>query len=255
MIRPDYTLALYEDLLDAAVDAGYAFATIEDVLTGSEPDDPHVVVRHDVDRRPRNALLLARAEADRGISATYYFRTGTATPERLARVESLGHEVGYHYEDFVRAGGDHDRAHALFAETLASFREHATIRTVAGHGNLSRYTNIDLWDRGPSFADYDLAGDACRSMDLHGTYAYRSDTDRRWGAAGEPETTPELIAELEAGELDRVAVLAHPSRWTTDALEYVYQLGWDAAATSAKRAVRGTARIGTATARVREAAP
>ncbi|WP_114577102.1 hypothetical protein [Saliphagus sp. LR7] len=255
MIRPDYTLALYESLLDTALEAGYAFATIEDVLTGSEPDGPHVVLRHDVDRRPRNALLLARAEADRGITATYYFRTKTAAPDRLARVESMGHEVGYHYEDFVRAGGDHDRAHALFAENLASFREHATVRTVAGHGNLSRYTNIDLWDRGPSVSEYDLAGDACKSMDLHGTYAYRSDTDRRWGGTGGPETTPELIAELEAGEFDRIAVLAHPSRWTTGALEYVYQLGWDTAATSTKRAVAGTARIGTATAKIREATP
>ncbi len=255
MIRPDYTLALYESLLDAAVDAGYAFATVAEVLTDEAPDGPHVVLRHDVDRRPRNALLLAEAEADRGIAATYYFRTGTTSPDRLARVESMGHEVGYHYEDFVRAGGDHDRAHELFAKNLASFREHATVRTVAGHGNLSRHTNVDLWNRGPSFAAYDLAGDACRSMDLHGTYTYRSDTDRRWGGAGEPETTPELIAELEAGEPDRVAVLAHPSRWTTGALEYVYQLGWDAAATSTKRAVRGTARIGTATAKVRDVAP
>lgn len=249
MIRPDYTFALYESLLDAAIDAGYAFATVEEVLTGTEPDGPHIVLRHDVDRRPRNALLLAETEADRGIPATYYFRNKTATPERLARVESMGHEVGYHYEDFVRAGGDHDRAHALFAENLASLREHATIRTVAGHGNLSRYTNIELWDRGPSFAHYDLVGDACRSMDLHGAYAYRSDTDRRWGGAGEPETTHELIAEFEAGDYDRIAVLAHPSRWTTGALEYVYQLGWDAAATSAKRAAVETARLGSTTVR------
>jgi hypothetical protein len=32
------------------------------------------MMRHDIDRKPENALFTARIEAESGIRATYYFR-------------------------------------------------------------------------------------------------------------------------------------------------------------------------------------
>lgn len=255
MVRLDYTVALFETLLDAALESGYSFVPVRDVLAGDEPEGPHVVMRHDVDRRPENALALARVEADRGIEATYYVRTATASQSRLETIEALGHEVGYHYEDFVKAGGDYDRAFDRFEANLEWFREVVTVDTVAAHGNLSRYENVHLWDGDRSIETFDLLGEPYLSMDLGGDYTYRSDTDRLWDAKPDgPSTTPELIEEIRRREHDRICILAHPSRWTDGSLEYVYQLGWDAAATSTKRAFNGTAKVGTtATAKVREA--
>jgi hypothetical protein len=69
------------------------------------PADPFFVLRHDVDYSPTAALRLARAEADRGIRATYFllpnsFYYNLLSPEHGAfpsRLVALGHEVGLHY--------------------------------------------------------------------------------------------------------------------------------------------------------------
>jgi predicted amino acid-binding ACT domain protein len=63
-----------------------------------------VVIRHDVDRKVATAREMAREEADRGISTTYYFRTSTFSPDVARETERRGHEVGYHYEDLVHVG-------------------------------------------------------------------------------------------------------------------------------------------------------
>jgi len=54
-----------------------------------------------VDRKPGNALKMARLEDEMGIRATYFFRTipHTFKPEIIKEVSGMGHEIGYHYED------------------------------------------------------------------------------------------------------------------------------------------------------------
>ncbi len=61
----------------------------------------HLVLRHDVDKKPANSLVIAGIESALGIKGTYYFRI---VPESLDKdiagaISSMGHEVGYHYED------------------------------------------------------------------------------------------------------------------------------------------------------------
>ena len=57
------------------------------------------VIRHDVDRRPRNAVRMAEAEQVVGVRSTYYFRVvgSSNNPDAMRKVAALGHEVGYHY--------------------------------------------------------------------------------------------------------------------------------------------------------------
>ncbi len=54
-----------------------------------------------MDRKPGNALKMARLEDEMGIRATYFFRTipHTFKPEIIKEVSGMGHEIGYHYED------------------------------------------------------------------------------------------------------------------------------------------------------------
>ena len=63
------------------------------------------MMRHDIDRKPGNALNTARIEAESGIRATHYFRRyGSAfCPEIMREIEGMGHEAGYHYEVPVKA--------------------------------------------------------------------------------------------------------------------------------------------------------
>ena len=67
---------------------------------------PFVILRHDVDLLPQYALAFARIQHEMGICGSYYFR---AVPESwnediIKEIHSLGHEVGYHYEDMDLAG-------------------------------------------------------------------------------------------------------------------------------------------------------
>ena len=57
-------------------------------------------MRHDVDRKPENALKMAEIERQFGIFGTYYFRSTKEVfkAEIMQEIEKMGHEVGYHYE-------------------------------------------------------------------------------------------------------------------------------------------------------------
>jgi hypothetical protein len=59
------------------------------------------LLRHDVDRLPKNALKVAQLENRLGIQSVYFFRmvSHVFKPEIIKQIASLGHEIGYHYED------------------------------------------------------------------------------------------------------------------------------------------------------------
>jgi hypothetical protein len=63
-----------------------------------------VVLRHDVYRKPMNALQMAELEHDLGIQSTYYFRFPyTFKSDIIGKIHDLGHEVGYLYEVLSKA--------------------------------------------------------------------------------------------------------------------------------------------------------
>ena len=70
----DFTLKLYRKLCDAFVSKGYQFYTFEEYVK-VRPTEKTIVMRHDVDRLPLNALNMATIENELGITSTYYFRT------------------------------------------------------------------------------------------------------------------------------------------------------------------------------------
>ncbi|WP_256394071.1 hypothetical protein [Natronoarchaeum rubrum] len=212
----DFTFETYGELLDAGLESGYEFPTVREYLATDDEELPEqfIILRHDVDRKPENALAMARLEATRGVSSTYYVRTidKTFQPGLIRRIEELGHEVGYHYEDMDRADGDVAAAHESFSAELARMRALVSVDTVCMHGNpLTAYDNRDMWDTAateggtaadggvltngvaasegtvteprsagtPTFDDYDLLGEAYLSMDFEDV-TYFSDTGRTW---------------------------------------------------------------------------
>ena len=248
----DFTFEMYERLLDTGLEAGYDHLTVREYLSRDEPPDRFVVHRHDVDRKPENALAMAELEAEYGISSTYYFRTieKTFEPSLIERIESLGHEVGYHYEDLDRAEGDLERAHRSFTNELERLRNVATVETVCMHGNpLTKHDNRELWSGRYAVDDYDLHGEAYLSMDFTDV-TYFSDTGRTWedgalkikdhpvGRASKSvqvADTDELIALLAARSIPAVCVLSHPNRWARTTPELVAETAKDLAVNVAKR--------------------
>ena len=249
-LRPDFTYEAYEGLIRAAVANDYPFLTVREYLRRDERPERFVVMRHDVDRKPGNALDMARMEADAGVSTTYYFRTtdGVFDPEIVREIESLGHEIGYHYEDLDRTGGDAEAAHESFARHLSRVRDVADVSTVCMHGNpLTPHDNRDMWRRGDEpdgygFEAYDVDGEAYLSVDFTDV-TYFTDTNRTWYDArttvndwpvGPSEkdlqvgSTYELIDLVESRRIDRLYLLAHPNRWAGSYPEYAAEVAKDA---------------------------
>ncbi|MCU4974203.1 hypothetical protein OB955_15860 [Halobacteria archaeon AArc-m2/3/4] len=243
----DFTFEKYDRLLEAAGENGYDVLTVADYLSRDELPERYVVLRHDVDRKVDIARSMAHLEASHDVRSTYYFRTSTFDPEIVTELEDLGHEIGYHYEELARVGGDIEEAYDRFEENLAAFRRHVDVRTACSHGSpLSSHLNLDMWqdDRPP--AAFDLLGEAYLSTETDDSdpdeLSYCSDTGRHWGMVdpvyGLVETTDDLIELLEVGSCPQLYVLAHPGRWSRNRPEFVERVAWDLAAESGKQAVK-----------------
>jgi hypothetical protein len=175
----DFTLIRYEELLKAFKAGGYSFITYKESLAYNT--GKFVILRHDIDKKPANALKTASIEQMLGIKGSYYFRAGRKEEEvpYINKISNLGHEIGYHYEDFSSAGGNYEEAFSSFSVNLFFFRQYYPVTTICMHGNpLSKYDNRLLWSR----YDYRLLGiegEPYFDMDVT-SMLYLSDTGRRW---------------------------------------------------------------------------
>jgi hypothetical protein len=187
----DFTPAMYRRLLESLSMSGYLFRTFEEhcLLPGRRV----VLLRHDVDRKPENALLLAKTEAAMGIRGSYHFRmTGSSNvPAIIGMIAELGHEIAYHYEDLsaaAKAGGEKgknitdvivNRAWDSFRANLDYFRKYYPVRVISMHGSPSGSTdNRLIW----KFFDYHECDIICEPyFDVDcSEMVYLTDTGRRW---------------------------------------------------------------------------
>ena len=95
----DFTLKTYRTLLNELLDRGYSFQTLQEFM--GQPENKTVILRHDVDRKPKNAFVIASIEEEAGIRASYYFRIVKESYDEhiIKKIAEMGHEIGYHYED------------------------------------------------------------------------------------------------------------------------------------------------------------
>lgn len=227
----DFMFGKYRVLCRTLLDQGYAIVPVIEWLcrddTGMIPGPRVAVVRHDVDRKPGKALVMAELEHTLGIRSTYYFRYPSSfEPEIIRQISAFGHEIGYHYEVFSKAKGNPEKAIHLFEQELGILRTVCEIRTICMHGSpLSRYDNRDLWNY-YDIRDYGIEGGAYLSFQ-DSTLRYFTDTGRSWNGAHsvrdvmhgvEPpipsvETTDDLIAWIITSGEDRLYLTVHPERW------------------------------------------
>ncbi|HOM41803.1 MAG TPA: hypothetical protein PK064_12920 [Bacteroidales bacterium] len=99
----DFTLRTYNKLMETLLRQGFLFQTFSGFI--ENPGNKVVILRHDIDRKPKNALAVAKIESEYSIRGTYYFRVvpDSWDEEVIRKIAEMGHEVGYHYEDVERA--------------------------------------------------------------------------------------------------------------------------------------------------------
>lgn len=242
----DFTIHKFRQLCEAIVGT-YPTVTMAEYLDNQHPDR-FILMRHDVDRMPGNALQTAKIEHDLGIKATYYFRSikSTFQPEIMKQLEDMGHEIGYHYEVLSEANGDPKKAIELFQSHLDKFRKICDIRTICMHGRpLSKYDNRDLW-KYYDFRDFGLIGEAYLSVDQE--LNYFSDTGRSWGFDSSlrdfipgktqhlfADSTDDLIKLIESEQINDFYILTHPERWSSGFAEWGLYYSMDFSVNLAKK--------------------
>lgn len=246
----NFTLSSYDEILQTAISHGLPIFGVARWYK-SRPTKG-IMMRHDVDRRAQNALLMARCEAKHGIKSTYYFRItrGSFQPQVIREIAELGHEIGYHYEDLASAQGNTKKAIAQFAENLQKLRIHAPVTTIAMHGSpLSSFDNRDLW-KSESFEKFGIVAEALLSIDYRNIY-YLTDAGRSWeqrsvnlrdhvenSLSSPVATTQEFCIFLKNNPNARYAVSCHPERWDDSLFPWTVQYLKDIASNSVKRGLR-----------------
>ena len=122
----DFTLFAYKQLLSTLQFQGYFFQTFEEYI--QKPKVKVIILRHDVDRLPGNALKTALLENESGIRASYFFRTipQTFKPEIIKEIAGMGHEIGYHYENLSLCRGNYELSILNFELDLRRFSRRRT---------------------------------------------------------------------------------------------------------------------------------
>jgi hypothetical protein len=222
MRKMDFSLAMYAEICKAL--QSHNVVTVQYYLS-NVPESPYIVLRHDVDRSPKNALAMAKLEHEYGIQSTYYFRyPNTFNMRVMKQIYSLGHEIGYHYEVLDKARGDCRKAIAVFQKELEIFREFFPVKTVCMHGNpLTRWDGRDIWSL-YDFRDFGLLGEGFLSCSDISTYL--TDTGRNWNGnhnfkdrlQAENEnrnfrSTADVIRFLNRKKASSIYLNCHPERW------------------------------------------
>lgn len=245
----DFTIHKFRKLCEV-ISGTYTTVTMAEYID-NQYQDHFVLMRHDVDRMPGNALQTAKIEHDLGIKATYYFRSikSTFCPEIMKQIEDMDHEIGYHYEVLSEASGDPEKAIGLFQSYLDNFRKICNVRTICMHGRpLSKYDNRDLW-KYYDFRNFEVIGEAYLSVDKE--LNYFSDTGRSWGSKSNlrdfipgktqhlyADTTDDLVKLIESEQINKFYILTHPERWSSCLAEWTLYYSMDLTVNFGKKVLR-----------------
>lgn len=194
----EFTYQGYRSLLELLREQGYAFADYHDWT-----DTPRcVILRHDIDNDPAQAVRMAEVEAEAGGSSTWFVLLRTEfynpasqeTGARLRRILSLGHKIGLHFDEKAYPPlGREDVVQNIIKECgLLSALLETEVSSVSMHRPSPATLEADLQIPGvvnsygrPFFHDF----------------KYLSDSRRRWR-----EPVEEIVC---AGEYDRLHILTH----------------------------------------------
>lgn len=175
----EFTFEQYKKIVTNFRECGYALQKVKDFI--SSPINKSVVLRHDVDRYPGQALQMAKIENRLGIKSTYYFltRLSVLKKEVIKDIVSMGHEIGYHYDDLAAANGNSEKALELFKRNLENLRGYYPVVTICAHGNpISPWNNTNLW-KIYDYREFGVKADLLLDIDYNKVF-YLTDNGFGW---------------------------------------------------------------------------
>lgn len=207
MSAAPFTHEQYRVMLRAGRDAGYSFATFDQLVALRRSRKQACFLRHDCDNDLVAAAALARIEAELDVRSTFFVMTRSAlynlmAPPMLAlarEIVSLGHRIGLHFDEMpyrthpaASIAEQVDRERAWLSQELGK-----PIEIVSFHQPSPRVLANEV--RLNCLNTYDRA-------DMQGLH-YVSDSNLRFRG----KTPEELFASREHRLLH---ILLHPEWWT-----------------------------------------
>jgi len=234
----EFTIDIYYQLLKKLIASDYLFQSFSDYLENPFLSKS-VILRHDIDKLPQNALRIAAMENELGIKATYYFRIvkHVFDEEVIREIAKLGHEIGYHYEDLSLTKGDLESAIISFERNINSLRNLYPIRTICMHGSpLSSWDNISLWET-YDYHKFGIIGEPYLDID-YSKVLYITDTGRAWNKGDVSvrdkvknhfniniKNTNHLFQLIENNALPlKIIINTHPQRWFDPGINWAQEL-------------------------------
>jgi hypothetical protein len=227
----DFTIKIYRQLIDQLITSGYQFQTFSEFL--GEPENRVTMLRHDVEKKYQNALILAEIQKNLNIKGTYFFRIlkDHYDEEIIIQISQMGHEVGYHYDDLSYCKGNLEFAIERFKKNLENLRKIVPVNTICMEGApLSKYDNRKLWES-YRMKDYKIVGEPYFDINFNEVF-YLTDTGRSWSGKFSVRdksqylnyfkiksnlnlrTTIDLINAAKHRNLpDKIMMTFHPQRW------------------------------------------
>ena len=240
----DFTFEIYTKLLKTFTKYNYHIYTLEEYLKAKKNNvlkSRFVILRHDVDRKPGKSLIAAKIEKELSIKASYYFRIGKESnqPAIIKQIASMGHEIGYHYEDLAFATGDYKKALSSFEQNLDYFRQYYPVKTMCMHGSpMSKWDNRDLWKM-YSYKKYGIIAEPYFDLNFNEIF-YLTDASRLWNNTNitrrdkvksnfdiEIDSVNEIMSLIENNKFPKKVLLnTHPQNWTDNKWEWYKILLW-----------------------------
>jgi len=245
----DFTLATYKELLTVLESENYKFRTFEKFVTENNAEKV-VVLRHDVDRAPFNAVKMAQLEKGMGISASYFFRVVDESYDEnsIREIVALNHELGYHYEDLALAGGSFKVALSTFDKNLMKFRGFYPVTTMCMHGSpMSKWDNRKLWNNF-NYRDYGIIAEPYFDLDFNQIF-YLTDASRSWNNETVTlrdkvaskfnisiNSTSDIIDLLKQEKMPKhLMISTHPHNWAINNSQWLKIKLWQGAKNQIKK--------------------
>ncbi len=248
----DFTTNKYTEFLNALVKVNFPIYTIVEWI--EKNPSKGLILRHDVDRKPKQAIKIGKIAAECGVIGTFNFRVLRDKTDKNAVIDisNMGHEIGYHYEDLSIAKGNINTAVEYFEKNLKLLREIADVKTATMHGRpLSKYDNRDIW-KFTNVERFNLTGEAYKSINYTNIY-YLTDTGRTWGETNANlrdsaldslqtpkglKTTDSVKKFIKSNPNISVAIVFHPERWSSNSTQLFFQATIDFLTSTIKKIIK-----------------
>ncbi|MFH1642775.1 MAG: hypothetical protein ABIC04_07820 [Nanoarchaeota archaeon] len=200
-MKCNYSFKHYLEILQLIKKQGYNSIKVSETVKKQE--GKIIVLRHDVDTSPKNALKTAVMEHKEGIISSYYVLLhsklyNALSPDNIKiikQIRDLGHEIGLHYDTSV-FHKENILSGVINDIKILELAINTTVKSVSQH---NPSTSMLVKELGKHVID------SYNDNLINGSYKYFSDSGYQWRHG--------CICKF-LGKFDKLHILIHPNSWS-----------------------------------------